>query len=90
MPFEATIASFAGALVDPSQAAPAATQRGDERPVERRFAVRAERPLAGQRLELAVLDDGDADFRRAHIDKDFLRHRTFGLEYRAILNQPSP
>jgi len=39
MPFEATIASFAGALVDPSRPAPAATQRRDGRPVERRFAV---------------------------------------------------
>jgi hypothetical protein len=39
MPFEATIASFAGALVDPSQPAPAATQRRDGRSVDRRFAV---------------------------------------------------
>jgi len=39
MQFEATIASFAGALADPSQPAPAATQRRDGRPVERRFAV---------------------------------------------------
>ena len=39
MPFEATIASFARALVDPSRPAPAATQRRDGRPVERRFAV---------------------------------------------------
>ena len=39
MPFEATIASFAGALVDPSRPAPAATQRRDGRSVERRFAV---------------------------------------------------
>jgi len=39
MPFEATIASFAEALVDPSRPAPAATQRRDGRPVERRFAV---------------------------------------------------
>ena len=39
MPFEATIASFAHALVDPSRPAPAATRRGDGRPVERRFAV---------------------------------------------------
>jgi hypothetical protein len=39
MPFEATIASFAGALVNPSRPAPAATQRRDGRPVERRFAV---------------------------------------------------
>jgi len=39
MPFEATIASFARALVEPSRPAPAATQRRDGRPVERRFAV---------------------------------------------------
>ena len=39
MPFEATIASFAGALVDPSRPAPAATQRRDGRSVDRRFAV---------------------------------------------------
>jgi len=39
MPFEATIASFAQALTDPSRSAPAATQRRDGRPVERRFAV---------------------------------------------------
>ncbi len=39
MPFEATIDSFARALVDPSRPAPAATQRRDGRPVERRFAV---------------------------------------------------
>ena len=39
MPFEATIASFARALVDPSRPAPAATRRRDGRPVERRFAV---------------------------------------------------
>jgi hypothetical protein len=39
MPFETTIASFARALVDPSKPAPAATQRRDGRPVERRFAV---------------------------------------------------
>jgi hypothetical protein len=39
MPFEATIASFAHALVDPSRPAPAATRRRDGRPVERRFAV---------------------------------------------------
>jgi hypothetical protein len=39
MPFEATIASFARALVDPSRPAPAATRRRDCRPVERRFAV---------------------------------------------------
>jgi hypothetical protein len=39
MPFESTIASFAGALLDPSRPAPAATQRRDGRPVDRRFAV---------------------------------------------------
>jgi len=39
MPFETTIASFAGALLDPAQAAPVATRRRDGRPVERRFAV---------------------------------------------------
>jgi hypothetical protein len=39
MPFEATIASFARALVNPSQPAPAATRRSDGRSVERRFAV---------------------------------------------------
>jgi hypothetical protein len=39
MPFEATIASFAGALVNPTRPAPAATQRRDGRLVERRFAV---------------------------------------------------
>ena len=39
MRFEATIASFARALVVPSLPAPAATQRRDGRPVERRFAV---------------------------------------------------
>jgi hypothetical protein len=39
MPFEATIASFARALTDPSLTAPAATRRRDGRPVERRFAV---------------------------------------------------
>jgi hypothetical protein len=39
MPVEATIASFACALLDLSRPAPAATRRGDERPVERRFAV---------------------------------------------------
>jgi len=39
MPFEATIASFAGALVDPSRRAPAARDGRDGRPVERRFAV---------------------------------------------------
>jgi hypothetical protein len=39
MPFEATIASFAGALLDPSRPAPAATQRRDGRSVDRRFAV---------------------------------------------------
>ncbi|MGA2492107.1 MAG: DNA-binding domain-containing protein [Roseiarcus sp.] len=39
MPFETTIASFACALLDLSRPAPAATRRGDERPVERRFAV---------------------------------------------------
>ena len=39
MPFEATIDSFARALVDPSTPAPAATRRRDGRPVERRFAV---------------------------------------------------
>ena len=39
MPFEATIASFACALLDLSRPAPAATRRGDERPVERRFAI---------------------------------------------------
>jgi hypothetical protein len=39
MPFEATIDSFARALVDPSRPAPAATRRRDGRPVERRFAV---------------------------------------------------
>jgi hypothetical protein len=39
MPFEATIDEFALALTDPSRPAPAATQRRDGRPVERRFAV---------------------------------------------------
>jgi hypothetical protein len=39
MPFEATIASFARALVDPLRPAPAATRRRDGRLVERRFAV---------------------------------------------------
>ena len=39
MPFEATIDSFARALVEPSRPAPAATRRSDGRPVERRFAV---------------------------------------------------
>jgi len=39
MLFEATVASFARALVDPSRPAPAATQRRDGQPVERRFAV---------------------------------------------------
>jgi hypothetical protein len=39
MPFEATIDAFAQALCDPARPAPAATQRRDGRPVERRFAV---------------------------------------------------
>jgi hypothetical protein len=39
MRFEATIDSFARALVDPSRPAPAATRRRDGRRVERRFAV---------------------------------------------------
>ena len=39
MPFDATIAGFARALVDPARPAPAATQRRDGRSVERRFAV---------------------------------------------------
>jgi len=39
MPFDATIASFAWALADPSRPAPAATRRRDGQPVERRFAV---------------------------------------------------
>jgi len=39
MPFEATIEAFAEALCDPSRPAPAATQRRDGRPIERRFAV---------------------------------------------------
>jgi Putative DNA-binding domain len=39
MPFEATIDSFARALVEPSRPAPAATRRSDGRSVERRFAV---------------------------------------------------
>ena len=39
MRFEATIDSFARALADPSRPAPAAMQRRDGRPVERRFAV---------------------------------------------------
>ncbi len=39
MRFEATIDSFARALVDPSRPAPAATRRPDGRLVERRFAV---------------------------------------------------
>jgi hypothetical protein len=39
MRFEATIESFARALVEPMRPAPAAIQRRDGRPVERRFAV---------------------------------------------------
>jgi len=39
MRFEATIASFAQALTDPTRPAPAPTRRRDGRPVERRFAV---------------------------------------------------